>query len=116
MSFMDPDQREAWAKRAEAQREQCRKNGGHTWGAHTGQCNVCGIASEESKKPRVTLVADDYRSVFYPTNGSIVIEKRSTDSLGADRWDVIDTLSNTQSRSEKSHHHIIALLSKGAKP
>lgn len=116
MSFIDPGLRETWARDAERARERCRRSGAHEYVGSGERCVVCSAVNPDTQRPRVTLVAGDFRAVFHPPTGNVVIEKRSTDSLGADRWDVIDTLSNTQSRSEKSHHHIIALLSKGAKP
>lgn len=116
MSFQDPDQREAWAKRAEQDRERCRKAGRHEYVGSGDRCVVCSAASPDSIKPRITLATPDYRAIHNPQTGNVTIEKRSTDILGADRWDHVASLSNTHSRSEPSSHHLIELLTKGARP
>jgi hypothetical protein len=111
--MIDPDHQQAWADAQRLRDKACREQ---TQGKHSfaeGSCRHCGATDPN---PRVTLTTSEYRAVYMPKTGDVRIEKRSTDSLGADRWDVIDTLTNTQSRSEKSHAHIIALLTRGVKP
>jgi ribosomal protein L37E len=116
MSFMDPDFRERLERDGRESRERCQKAGRHEFVGSGERCAVCSVPNPEHQKPRVTLVAGDFRAIFKPVSGDVVIEQRSFDSLGAERWDAIETLSNTHSRSEKSQHHIIALLSKGRAP
>lgn len=108
MSFMDPDYRERLQKESEAKRQQC-KIGGHEFNTK-GTCSRCGGFDG---KPRVTLSTPDYRAVYNPNNSVIVIEKRSTDSLGADRWDEIDRVTSSHAKSEPSRYHIYLLLRDG---
>ena len=111
MSFIDPDLREQWQREAEANRERCRKAGYHDW--RNDRCSICGVPDPVSQKPRVTIQGGDYRAVWNPAKGIVSIEKRSTDSLGAERWDAVDSVSSSQSRSEKSQWPVYVLLTQG---
>ncbi len=115
MSFQDPDDREAWAKRAVEQRAKCAKTS-HQFVGSGDRCVVCSAVNPEALKPRVTLVTSEYRAVHDPKLETVTIEQRGTDAVGAERWSAIKTLSSNQSRSEESHRPIFVLLSKGTKP
>ncbi len=111
MSFQDPDQREAWAKRAEEKRTECLLRGGHdyhTEGAGIDTCKRCD-ARDPNPKPRVTLAAQNYRAVYDPKNKKIIIEMCHKDALGNDRWE-----SDREVKSED--WPIYLLLTQGVRP
>lgn len=109
VSFMDPDFREAMQRESERKRELCRKSGGHSYKPGTFVCTTC---HETNLDPRVTLVNGDLRAVWKPREHVVVIEKRSTDSLGAERWDAIEQIT----RQGSGYANTYRLLSEGTKP
>lgn len=115
MSFLDPDLREQWARDAERRRQECSKRGAHRY-LQDFKCGDCGAADPESLKPYVCLVAGDFRVVHDRHNQTAVIEKRTTDSVGAERWDHVETVGSTNPRNEKSTWPLFALLTKGRAP
>lgn len=113
MSFIDPDLREQWAKDTEAKRAICRVDGHKFTGI--ASCDVCGVENPKAKKPRVVLSTRDYRAIFVPDTGKIVIELRGVDNLGADRWDLLETL-DPKDRNNPLNFPIFSLLKEGKAP
>lgn len=77
--------------------------------------------AEAVVKPRVTLVAENFRAVFDPPSGDIIIEKLCKDAIGTDCWGFLDRLASSVPRGEQrmsssTHFAILTLLANGKKP
>jgi hypothetical protein len=117
VSFIDPDYREQLQRDQEKRAEGC-KHVGHTWTKADlfDRCTRCNALNPESQKPRITLRTDAYRVIWKPADDALVIESRSVDSLGAERWDHVETISASRSRSDAWPAHLFDLLTKGRRP
>lgn len=117
MSFIDPDLRDEWRKRDEANRERCRKAGHHVFVGSGDRCVACSAVNPESLKPRVTLVIDGFRAVHDPAKSTVVIERRSVDAVGAERWEQASRLVSATEKEASEHERLIYLFfTKGRAP
>lgn len=103
---MDPDYREALENQSKAKRERCKRDG-HLFN-DVGSCSACG---EADSKPRVTLVAGAFRSVWFPKNKLVILERQGADALGVSRWDEIARYDEA-----KLPPHIYRFLTEGKPP
>lgn len=79
---MDPDFRDLLRKNDE-DRSKRQLVCTHEFG-HGEACILCELPNPN---PRVVLVLDNLRAVYKPKENKIVVEARTSDALGAERWD-----------------------------
>lgn len=105
--------------------QMCRQRRHHSFVTGHADCTICGAPNPDvARRARITLVADDLRAVYNSATESLLIEKRSHDSLGNEKWDVVEQMTAMQSRQlvadgaagGRLSFYVFQLMTKGRTP